>query len=166
MNRHQVEWRTSHVSSTDMGTWRGDSYPWIVPRCLWEESLWPGIRTGSDNPLAAYLDREVLAAMPCCPAARRGYQLFRQTALAEGIARSGKYDLTVSAVALDERNEGLNRCLRKLGLSDLRGWETVFRGRAMFAVFTHQQWVGWVREHDREGRWREWQCWIRDRYAI
>ena len=116
--------------------------------------------------LAAVANHEVLETMPCCPAARRGYQLFRQTALAEGIARSGKYDLTVSAVVLDERNDDLNECLRKLGLPDLREWETVFKGHAAFAVFTHQQWVGWVREHDREGRWREWLSWIGDRYAI
>lgn len=332
MDCHQVEWRRSNVSSSEMGTWRGKPYPWIVPRCLWEEGLWPGIRKGSDNPLATYLecsgvqkhsgvhnlksswvlcanlyfpfrrsdqdrrllasflrqhvarpitsleaieleysecedgelhpsrllgetggsrgagqtspdlglkvndgrglvlveskftepdfsrcsarnhkgsarragnpdpdrcdqplkvlwnpagqchqsawrrrywehlaavtDREALAAMPCCPAARRGYQLFRQTALAEGIARSGKYDLTVSAVAVDERNEDLNRCLRKLGLSDLHGWGKVFRGQAVFAVFTHQQWLEWVREHDREGRWRQWLSWIGDRYAM
>ena len=116
--------------------------------------------------LAAVTDREALAALPCCPAARRGYQLFRQTALAEGIARSGKYDLTLSAVALDERNDDLNGCLRKLGISDLRGWGKVFTGRAIFAVFTHQQWVGWVREHDHDGRWRQWLSWIGDRYAI
>ena len=57
MNRHQVEWRESNVSSPDMGKWQGDPYPWIVPRNLWEEGLWPGIRTGSDNPLVTYLKR-------------------------------------------------------------------------------------------------------------
>ena len=30
---------------------------WILPRDLWEEGLWPGIRTGSDNPLTAYLEK-------------------------------------------------------------------------------------------------------------
>ena len=40
-----------------MGTWGRDSYPWIVPRNLWEEGLWPGIRTGSDNSLPAYLKK-------------------------------------------------------------------------------------------------------------
>ena len=55
MNGHQVKWRRSNVSSTDMGTWGGDPYPWIVPRNLWEKGLWPGIRKGSDNPLATYL---------------------------------------------------------------------------------------------------------------
>ncbi|MCY4429858.1 MAG: hypothetical protein OXC11_05615 [Rhodospirillales bacterium] len=57
MNRHQVEWRRRNVSSSEWGTWQGKAYPWIVPRCLWEEGLWPGIREGSDDPLAAYLDR-------------------------------------------------------------------------------------------------------------
>ena len=57
MNRHQVEWRENNVSSTEMGTWQDDPYPWIVPRNLWEEGLWPGIRTGSDDPLTTYLKR-------------------------------------------------------------------------------------------------------------
>ena len=330
MNDHQVDGRRKNVSSAEMGTWQGEPYPWIVPRNLWEEGLWPGIRTGSDNPLSAYLkeasvqkhsrvhnlksswilcanlyfpfrssgrdrnllasflrlhvapqiesldaieleyseegelhpsrllgetggsrgagqtspglgllvnggrglvlvenkfterdfsgcsarnhkgnrkrsgnpdpdrcnhplavaqdscgqchqsawgrrywehlapvaDHGVLATLPYCPAARRGYQLFRQTALAEGIARSGKYELTVSAVAVDERNSELNTCLRKSGISGLRQWGAVFKGRALFAVFTHQQWVAWVREHDREGRWSEWLSWVGARYAI
>ena len=330
MNDHQVDWRRKNISSVEMGTWGDKPYPWIVPRNLWEEGLWPGIRTGSDNPLSAYLkgaevqkhsgvhnlksswilcanlyfpfgsssrdrdllasflrlhvapqiesldaielefsedgelhpsrllgetggsrgagqtspdlglfvnggrglvlvenkfterdfsgcsarnhkgngkrfrnpdpdrcnhalavaqdpcgqchqsawgrrywehlapvaDREVLATLPCCPAARHGYQLFRQTALAEGIARSGKYDLTVSAVVVDERNSELNACLRKSGISELRQWRELFKGRAIFAVFTHQQWVGWVRENDRDGRWNEWLFWIGARYAL
>ena len=116
--------------------------------------------------LAPVAQRQALAAMPYCPAARQGYQLFRQTALAEGIAQSKKYDLTVSAVAVDERNTELNSCLRKLGISALRHWGTVFSGDAIFAVFTHQQWVGWVREHDREGRWSDWLSWIGGRYAL
>ena len=330
MNEHQTQWRRGRVSSTAMGTWQDRPYPWIVPRALWEEGLWPGIRADSDNSLPAYLleagvqkhsgvhnlksswvlcanlyfpfradgrGRDMLAAflrrhvaprigtldrleleyaedgelgppsllgetggsrgagqtspdlgllvnggrglvlvenkfterdfsgcsarsrdgsdarpgnpdparcedavavardpcgqchqsawgrrywehlapvahgptladMPYCPAARRGYQLFRQTALAEGIAQSGKYDLTVSAVAVDERNAELDGCLRGIGVSALRRWGTVFRGRALFAVFTHQQWVGWVRAHDREGRWSDWLSWIGSRYAL
>ena len=342
MEAHQEEWRWSNVSSAEWGTWRGKPYPWIVPQHLWEEGLWPGIRTGSDNPLPEYLeaagvqkhsevhnlksswilcanlyfpfrgssrdrnllasflrrhvasqietldaieleysedgelhpsrllgevggsrgayqtspdlgllvnggrglvlveskftephffkcsararkgtrarkgsrgrkgspgrpgnpdpdrcnhaikvardpcgqchqstwgrrywehlapvaDREVLATLPHCPAARRGYQLFRQTALAEGIAREGKYELTVSAVAIDSRNTELETSLQESGIPELRQWGTVFKGRAIFAVFTHQQWVGWVREHDHEGRWTDWLSWIGARYAI
>ncbi len=330
MNDHQVAWRRRNVSSREMGTWGKKAYPWILPQNLWEEGLWPGIRTGSENALTAYLeqarvqkhsgannlksswvlcanlyfpfrisrrgrdllgsflrqhaapqiesldaielehsedgelhpsrllgetggsrgagqtspdlgllvndgrglvlveskftesdfapcsarrrkgstgrpgnpdpdrcdhatavamdpcrechqaawgrkywehlapvaDREVLATLPWCPAARSGYQLFRQTALAEGIARSGRYDLTVSAVAMDARNADLGTCLKKSGIPELGQWGTVFKGRTIFAVFTHQQWVNRVREHDREGRWSEWQSWIGDRYGI
>lgn len=330
MNHHQVEWRRCHVTSKESGSWRKRPYPWILPADLWEEGLWPGIRTGSDNALQAYLEQsqvqkhsdvhnlksswilcanlyfpfrtscrdrgllgsflrhrvapqveslnaielefsedgelhpsrllgesggrrgagqtspdlgllvngghglvlveskfterdfsrcsarkrkgsagrpgnpdpercdhalavaqdpcsqchqavwgrrywehltpaanqEVLAALPCCPAARGGYQLLRQSALAEGIARSGKYDLTASAVAVDARNTDLIACLKKSGIPDLSRWASVFGGRATFAVFTHQQWVGWVKEHDREDRWRGWLTWIGDRYGI
>ena len=42
---------------------------------------------------------------------------------------------------------------------------TVFKGRAISAVFTPQQWMSWVREHVREDRWNEWQSWIGDRYG-
>ena len=330
MNDHQVAWRRRNATSKEMGTWRKKPYPWILPRDLWEEGLWPGIRTGSKNALTVYLkqarvqkhsgvhnlksswmlcanlyfpfrnscrdrdllgsflrhhvapqiesldaieleysgngelhpssllgeaggsrgagqtspdlgllvnggrglvlveskftendfsacsarkrkgsverpghpdpgrceralvvaqdpcrechqsawgrlywehlapvaERDVLASLPWCPAARRGYQLFRQTALAEGIARSGKYDLTVSAVAVDARNPNLESCLKKSGIPELGQWGSVFKGRAIFAVFTHQQWVGWVRENDCEGRWSEWLSWIGDRYGI
>ena len=55
--------------------------------------------------LAPVVDAGVLAGLPRCPAAQHGYQLFRQQALAEGIAMSGKYDLVVTAVAVDERGE-------------------------------------------------------------
>ena len=116
--------------------------------------------------LAPVADRQALETMPHCPAARGGYQLFRQTALAEGIAQSKKYDLTISAVAIDERNTDLNRCLRKIGVSALCQWGTIFSGSAISAVFTHQQWVGWVRKHDREGRWGDWLSWIGARYAL
>ena len=85
---------------------------------LCDRALGPAV----SGALAALADGEVLAATHCCLAARRGYQLFPQTALAEGIARSGRQDLTVCAVALDGRNHNLNGRLQKLGLSDLRGW--------------------------------------------
>ena len=330
MEDRQVNWRRSNISSAEMGTWRNDPYPWIVPERLWEEGLWEGIRSGSDNPLSEYLrkdnvqkhiasnnlksswvmcanlyfpfrsskrdrdllasflrchadpqiesldeiqleyceggelhpsrllgetggrrgagqtspdlgllvnggrglvlveskftesdfsrcsarkrdgtevrpgnpdpdrcnrasavaenpseqchqsvwgrrywehlapavDRSALESLPWCPAAKRGYQLFRQTALAEGIAQSGKYELTVSAVAVDERNTELNTSLRRSGVPELRRWRQLFRGRAHFAVFTHQQWVDWVRGHADNGRWDEWISWIGARYAI
>lgn len=330
MSDYQVEWRKENVSSSEMGTWSGKPYPWILPSQLWEEGLWPGIRAGSDNSVAAYLqqtgvqkhtgannlksswalctnlyfpfrandfgrtlfasflrhhvvrqiksleeveleyaedgelnpavllgetggsrgsgqtspdldlrvndgrglvlveskftephfsncsaqsrwkrrglpgnpnpdrcedamavvqdpcnqchqttwgrrywehlaqsvNRQVLATMPYCPASKKSYQLLRQTAFAEGIAQSGEYELVVSAVAFDERNSELDGCLRNIGIPSLRHWGKVFQGRAHFAVFTHQQWVAWVREHDSKGRWLDWLSWIETRYAL
>ncbi len=332
MNRHQIEWRKANVTSKESGRWQGRQYPWILPAVSWEEGLWPGIRTGSDNSLPAYLrtkavqkhggvhnlksswvlcanlyfpfrgttdgkalfasflknrvgteidsleeieleyaedkhsalhpsrllgeeggtrganqtspdlgllvnggrglvlvenklteksfyecsawrhkgssrrngnpdpdrckrpaevvkdhanqchqaawgrrywehlvtvvDEEVLARLPHCPAMRHGYQLFRQQALAEGTAQSGQYDLVVSALAVDERNDELDVALKRSGIDGLRQWGRLFKGRAQFAVFTHQQWVGWVQEHDTDGRWSDWLSYVHSRYGL
>ena len=116
--------------------------------------------------LAPVVDETALARLPRCPAARSGFQLFRQHALAEGIAQSGCYDLVVSAVAVDERNDALDAALRRSGIDGLKRWGAVFKGRARFAVFTHQEWVGWVQEHDAEGRWSDWLGYVRSRYGL
>ena len=85
-------------------------------------------------------------SLKCCPAAFGAYQLFRQQALAEGFAASGKYALVVSAVAYDAQNVDLiTSTARTTGIQDIRtDWGGLFRGRARFAVFTHQDWVKWV----------------------
>ena len=93
-----------------------------------------------------------------CPAARTGYQLFRQQALAEGIAASGKYDFVLSCAAIDERNEVL-----KVNLNSL-GWDRLFAGNVRFKIFTHQDWVNWVRAHDLTGKWAGWLQYVLDRY--
>ena len=116
--------------------------------------------------LASVADRKSWASLHQCPAASGGYQLFRQQALAEGIAQSGKYDFVISAVAADERNNALNASLENCGLAELKQWESLFTGRARFAVFSHQQWVGWVRKHDPEGRWKGWLSYVHARYRI
>ena len=116
--------------------------------------------------LAPVADELVLARLPHCPASRAGYQLFRQQALAEGMAQSGRYDLVVSAVAVDERNDELDAALRRSGIDGLRQWERLFKGRAGFAVFTHQEWVGWVQEHDTEEKWSDWLSYVRSRYGL
>ena len=297
MNLHQIEWRKANVASTRLGRWRGREYPWILPEGSWEEGLWPGIRSGSDNSLPAYLARTgvqkhegvhnlksswvlcanlyfpfrvsadgkslfasflkhyvaadidfletieleyagegelhpsrllgekggtrganqtspdlgllvnegrglvlveskftehsfykcsawkhkgssrrlgnpdpdrcnhlvnvakdpanqchqaawgrrywdhlapiveegALAGLPHCPAMRHGFQLFRQHALAEGIAQSEYYDLVVSAVAVDERNHALDAALRRSGIDRLKRWGAIFHGRARLA---------------------------------
>jgi hypothetical protein len=115
--------------------------------------------------LAPVSNRDRISSLRCCPAARAGYQLFRQQALAEGIAASRKYDLVLSCVALDERNDTLKRCLRSTGIADVRDWGDLFQGTARFAVFTHQQWVAWVRAHDSDGLWAEWLSYVESRYG-
>ena len=116
--------------------------------------------------LAPVVDETALAGLPHCPAMRYGYQLFRQHALAEGIARSGRYDLIVSAAAVDERNDEAEATLRRSGIAGLGRWGQLFKGRARFAVFTHQEWVGWVRDHNTEGRWTDWLSYVRSRYGL
>ena len=101
-----------------------------------------------------------------CLAATGGYQLFRQQALAEGIAASGRYDFVASSVAYDERNEKLIRCLRDTGVDEFEaGWGALFDGLASFAAWTYQRWVQWVRANDRSGRWRDWLDYIEIRYG-
>jgi hypothetical protein len=101
---------------------------------------------------------------PSCRQAHAGYQLFRQQALAEGIAALGVYDFVISCVAIDERNETLDSSLERTGLARLTEWGGLFKGKARFSVFTHQQWVNWVRTHDSGERWRDWIAYVESRY--
>ena len=330
MTSRQVKWRKTHIACQEHGRQGGRTYPWILPRHLWEESLWPGIRSGSENSLPAYLRRTgvqehqgvhnlksswvlcanlyfpfrqdaglpILAgflkehvsatieaveeveleyaadppldpqtllgepeagrrgvnqtspdvaflvrtaagkgliltenklvehhfylcsgrkrsvrnpdsgrcldweklqadlygqcwqrhwehgqrknrkywdhiqvstrgqsALTRCPAATDGYQLFRQQALAEGIAASGQFDLVVSCVAYDARNDKLIHCLHNSGVENFASdWGPLFSGQAHFSAFTHQQWVAWVRAHDPTGHWRDWLDYVEARY--
>ena len=100
-----------------------------------------------------------------CPASTAGYQLFRQQALAEGIAQSDKYGNVWSCVAWDDRNRSLARCLKSTGVDHFESeWAELFDGQARFATFTHQSWVQWVHEHDAEKRWSDWLTWVCERY--
>ena len=102
-----------------------------------------------------------------CPAAVAGYQLFRQQAYAEAIARSGVYELVISCVAYDERNEALQRSLRTSGIKDFtKDWGSLFKGQVEFKTFTHQDWVGWVSDSERTEQWGEWLAWVNERYGF
>ena len=57
MAARQTQWRKTHIACQERGKQGGKSYPWILPRHLWEESLWPGIRSGSANSLPEYLQQ-------------------------------------------------------------------------------------------------------------
>ena len=56
MEAAQVAWRKHHVKTRDQGWQNGKQRPWILPAPRWEDGLWPGIRSGSQNPLQSYLD--------------------------------------------------------------------------------------------------------------
>jgi hypothetical protein len=97
---------------------------------------------------------------------KSGYQLFRQQALAEGLARSGLYDPVVSALAFDERNVQLVGCLSSTGIEDVRvGWGRLFNGRSTFAAFSHQKWVRWVRDSRSASEWSDWLRYVSERYG-
>lgn len=123
------------------------------------------------RPNRAYWDHLAVSDHGCktlrtCPAATGGYQLFRQQALAEGIAQRGTYNLVVSCVAYDNRNLALIHCMHGAGIDDFTtGWAPLFSGKAKFATFTHQQWVAWVRQNDRAGRWANWIEYVSSRYG-
>ena len=134
-----------------------DGFGTLCHQVAWGRKYW--------EHLAPVTNREMAASLRCCPAARAGYQLFRQQALAEGIAASSKYDLVVSCVAVDERNETLRRCLRSTGIPDAWKWGDLFPGRAGFFMFSHQQWVAWVRTHDGDGHWADWLDYVGSRYG-
>lgn len=107
-----------------------------------------------------------LDGLPHCPALHTGYQLLRQQALAEGFAASGRFGLVVSAVAYDARNAELISSLAESGVPDFRsGWGGLFRGKSHFRTWTHQAWVGWVREHGRSGQWGAWLKYVEERYG-
>lgn len=327
MNDYQTHWRRDHLENQEEGEQHQKKRPWILPRELWEEGLWTGIRSGHDNSLPAYLDctgvqkhdgvhnlksswvqcanlyfsfregREILASflhehvsplietidqvelewaekppldpttllgephgqrgknqtspdiafivngskgivltenkftehsfypcsgrkrtygnptpqrclnlnkvyndtanqchmlqwangertnrkywdylkltgrglvtLKCCPAAIAGYQLFRQQALAEALAQRGIYEFVISCVAYDSRNKTLIECLKGTGVDNFAtGWGTLFEGKAKFATFTHQQWVGWVHKYDSQTMWQDWLQYVDGRYGF
>ncbi|MCL5950396.1 MAG: hypothetical protein M1132_01505 [Chloroflexi bacterium] len=118
--------------------------------------------------LGPVIDEASFGNLKACAAAFGGYQLFRQQALAEGIARLGNLSLVVSAVAYDARNEELMKSISgSTGLSDIKSdWESLFRGAAKFRTFTHQAWVRWVREADTSGHWGGWAAYVTGRYGF
>lgn len=102
-----------------------------------------------------------------CPAATNGYQLFRQQALAEGIAtKSNEYDLVVSSVAFDQKNTDLISCLSPIGVDDFQsGWANIFEGKALFKTWTHQEWVQYVRTNQLDNKFNSWLQYMEDRYG-
>lgn len=107
--------------------------------------------------LHSHRSMKSFSKLSSCPAMRAGYQLFRQHALAEGIAQSGKYHQVYSCIALDDRNDTLIHSMRSTDIEDVRhDWSTLWTGKTRFFTFSHQDWVGWVKQQKQ----REWDNWI------
>lgn len=104
--------------------------------------------------------------MERCPAATAGYQLLRQQALAEGIAQNGRNAFVASTVAFDNRNTELKGCLRTTGIDDFRtDWGKLFDGKAIFKTWTHQDWVQFVRDNQKNGEIDDWLEYLNERYG-
>jgi len=93
------------------------------------------------------VNKGVIQQRGCCPALAGGYQLFRQQALAQGIANSGLFDCVISGVAYDARNTALITCFRSIGLGNFAsGWRRLFNTAVRFHCFTHQDFVSYIRQ--------------------
>ncbi len=57
MKARQAKWRRTRLTSQEHGKWGIRLYAHILPKDLWEEGLWPGIGSESENSLLAYLQR-------------------------------------------------------------------------------------------------------------
>ncbi len=117
--------------------------------------------------LAKSLDNNAMKNLPYCPAMSDGYQLFRQQALAQGIAEMGLFDHVFSGVAYDERNTKLIGCLNDLGMTDFRkDWPSLFNtgSKVKFHCFSHQELVLRV-TRSRSAYIQKWSKYVRDRYG-
>lgn len=110
------------------------------------------------------LDKEKYASLKKCPMSNCSYQLFRQQALAQGFKK--KYDVVISCVAADDRNEALKQSSHTTGLSCFpEGWKDLFPSLD-FKWLTHNEWYEFVKVHNADGRWDEWVDYIGKRYFV
>lgn len=125
----------------------------------WGRNYWPILLNS--------INRSNLQNLHYCPAMKDGYQLFRQQALAQGIADSGLFDYVFSGVAYDKRNLELIGCLSDLGMPDFRGdWPRLFKSSSQlrFHCFSHQDLVAWV-TRSRSSYIQQWGKYVCDRYG-
>jgi len=111
------------------------------------------------------INEEFLKTCGNCPALNGGYQLFRQQALAQGIADSNLFDYVISGVAYDQRNDALIGCLKSIGLDDFtNSWTRLFNTRVRFHCFTHQSLVSHVQE-SKNSTVMKWLKYVTERYG-
>jgi hypothetical protein len=112
--------------------------------------------------LGKELDKVKFASLKKCPMSSSCYQLFRQQALAKGLEK--KYDIAVSAVATDSRNEELKNSSVRNGMKPFpEGWRELFPDLKLF-WFTHNDWFSFVKQNNLNSRWNEWIRYIEERY--
>jgi len=56
VQNQQIEWRSRHIHCPEWGEQNGKKRPWILPKNLWEQGLWSGIRSDSEHSLPDYLE--------------------------------------------------------------------------------------------------------------
>jgi len=134
----------------------GDNYIPLCHQVVWGRRYWDYLKLSEHG-------KKVLRR---CPAATSGYQLFRQHALAEGIAEKGDFDLVVSSVAYDQRNKALINSLKSTGVNNFAtDWETIFSGNTIFKAWTHQEWVEYVRKNASGSFQSDWLSYVNRRYG-
>jgi hypothetical protein len=134
----------------------GLDYRTICHQMVWGRKYWDNLKLSEHG-------KEVLKM---CPAATAGYQMFRQQSLAEAIASKSEFDLVVSAVAFDGRNQPLITSNQPSGVKDFQTeWGGLFEGKALFKTWTHQEWVEYVRQNGEEKVSKEWVNYINKRYG-
>jgi hypothetical protein len=163
-------YRCSARRTTDRGDKPGNSHP---ERCLQpaSECNYTAIPCHQKVWSRKYLDHFELSSvgksvLTRCPAATAGYQLMRQQALANGIKKSGKYDLVVSTVSFDARNNALIGCLKSTGITDFQtGWVKIYLHGGDFITWHHQDWVNYVRTHSNNALCKDWFKYLEERYG-
>jgi len=135
---------------------QGYDYKAVCHQTVWQRKYWEHLTLsdyGKSN-------------LKRCPASTAGYQLFRQQSLAEAISATNRYDLVVTSVAFDGRNQSLIKCMRATGVPDFTsGWANLFTGKALFKTWTHQQWVEYVRQNAKDAMQKEWAEYMNSRYG-
>lgn len=112
--------------------------------------------------LGKSLDRGKYISFTQCPISNCCYQIFRQQALAKGLEKI--YDISISCVAIDSRNEKIINSSCKGELKPLpEGWKDLFP-ESNFIWLTHNNWFEFVKENNSGGKWDNWIDYIENRY--
>ena len=129
-------------------------------QATWGRKYWEKLRV--------HLNEPAFGNIPYCPAMRDGYQIFRQQALAQGIADSGLFDHVITGIAYDKGNNELITCLKNIGINDFtKQWGDLFKtaSEVRFHCFTHQDLVSHV-TNSRSSYINRWGSYITKRYKF